>query len=233
MSGINRKISVRGRVGAALAVVGVVALGGVVAGVPFSASADSSYACPSGTYEGLRYNYDPAVSSVAVGNWPAVYVGVGLVGGGHVQYGNGVDTMNNAVLNVFADHGANATDAHICKVDPNATTTTTEPEVTTTTTTEPEVTTTTTTEPDVTTTTEVDSGGPTTTTTEPDGTTTTEVASGGPTTTTPEPGPTNPVTELPATGGQQTRGMVATAALMLIGGALLMCGARRRVPTAD
>jgi hypothetical protein len=96
------------------------------------ASADSTFTCPGGTYEGLRYQYDPAVAVVEVGNWSALYVGVGLVGGGHVLYGDGSTPMNNAVLNVLVDHGVNATDAHICKKDPNATTTTTVPVTTTT-----------------------------------------------------------------------------------------------------
>jgi LPXTG-motif cell wall-anchored protein len=296
-------------------VIAVVSLVGVGVGMATfgagPASADSTFTCPGGTYEGLRYQYDPAVAVVEVGNWSALWVGVGLVGGGHVLYGDGSTLMNNAVLNVLVDRGVNATDAHICKKDPNATTTTTVPVTTSTvpvttttvpvttttvpvttttvpvttttvpvtTTTVPVTTTTvpvtTTTVPVTTTTVPVTTTTvPVTTTTVPDttttvpatttttvpattttvpattttvlATTTTEVSSGGPTTTVsattttdvdsfpaipttlPAPSATPPVTGLPATGSGSSNLTLGLGAGLLMAGALLAFGARRR-----
>jgi LPXTG-motif cell wall-anchored protein len=228
--------------------IGVAALGSDLA------AADSSFSCPAGTYQGLLYQFDPPVASFDVGNWPVVYVGVGLEGGGHVQYGDGSAPMGNTVLNVLVDQGVNATDAHLCKIDGNATTTTTTtvPVTTTTvpvtTTTVPVTTTTvpvtttsvpvttttvpvTTTTVPVTTTTDVGSGGPTTTV----GTTSTTAVDSFPAvpTTLPSPGSMTPVTQLPSTGARSSGITLAIATALLIGGALILRGVRRRVPTLD
>ncbi len=166
------------------------------------ATADGTFTCPAGTYDGVLYTYDaPGSAIVEVGNWPALWVGVGLGSGSeHRLYGDGVTLMTNFVLQVEADTGQLANDAHLCKMNPVATTTTTVPDTTsTTTTTVPDTTsTTTTTVPDTTstTTTTVPDTTSTTTTTVPDttSTTTTTVPDTTSTTTTTVPDTTSTTT---------------------------------------
>ena len=247
LSGTDR----RRTLGVVIAVAGAISMASGLLAQP--AAADESYVCPAGNYLSWTDTFDPPASVVTVPNFEILFIGFGLVEGGHVTYGDGT-SMRGETIDVIAAIGEPATDAHWCKAIVDSTTTTTIEETTTTveetTTTIEETTTTvgeetTTTVGEETTTTvgeeTTTTVGEETTTTVVEGvTTTTDSESGGPTTTTlveittTTDSASGAVTttianELPRTGPDEVRAFMTIGALMMLMGGVLVLRSRRDV----